>query len=211
MKRDARGSPVLAGSSKGPVVLVASVGAATGSRAAAAALACAGSEPDRAALLIDLTGSRRPRPSLIATSGAREFEERVAAHMPEAAVASRGAICQLNLAADESAIEQVAAALPLARESAAVIHPPPSLLQAMLGEPRIEASGALLVADLAEDRPLTALVVRGLLDRGLRVAVLKRPLGWFTARCAFLGVLPVDGPALPARLAGRLLQQMGVL
>ena len=46
------------GVTPGAVVLVTAVGAATGSRAAAAALACAASESDRAALLIDLDGGR---------------------------------------------------------------------------------------------------------------------------------------------------------
>jgi hypothetical protein len=66
----------------GPVVLVAPVGAAVGSRPAAAALACAGSELDRAGLLIDLDDGRAPRPSLIATAAARALEERLAAHLP---------------------------------------------------------------------------------------------------------------------------------
>ena len=68
----------------GAVVLVTAVGAASGARAAAAALACAASEPDRAALLIDLDGGRAPRPSLVATSAARALEERLAAHLPDA-------------------------------------------------------------------------------------------------------------------------------
>ena len=74
-----------------PVVLVTRVGTAAGSRAAAAALACAASEPDRAALLVDLDEARAPRPSLIATAGARALEERLAAHLPDAAVAGASA------------------------------------------------------------------------------------------------------------------------
>jgi hypothetical protein len=199
---------VLTRSSAGPVVLVIAVGAAAGS-AAAAALACAGSEPDRAALLVDLAGGCPSRSSLIATSGARELEERLVAHLPGAAVASRGAISLLRLPGDASDVEQVAAALPLARESAAVIHLPPCLLQPLLEESRIEATGALLVADLPEDRALTALAVGDLLSCGLRVAVLKRPLGWLTARRALLGVLPPNGQALPKRLVERLIRRQG--
>jgi hypothetical protein len=187
------------------VVLVTSVGAATGSKAAAAALACAGSEPDRAGLLIDLGGERAPRPSLIATSGARQLEERLAAHMPEAGVASRGSICHLSLPPDASGIEQVPAALPLARDSVAVVHLPPPLLQPALGEARICPAGALLLADLTRDRALTALAVHDLLDHGLRIAVLKRPLAWLPARRALLGALPANAKALPPRLSGRLL------
>jgi hypothetical protein len=182
------------------VVLVTRVGAATGSRAAAAALACAGSEPDRAGLLIELGETHRPRPSLVATAAARELEERLAVHLPEAGVASRGSICELKLPGDAGGLEQVAAALPSARESHAVIHLPPRLLQPALAEERIRPTAALLRADLAADRPLVALAARDLIDRGLRVAVLKRPPGWFTARRALLGALPAGGGGLSVRL-----------
>lgn len=188
----------------GPVVLVTWVGAATGSRAAAAALACAASKPERAALLIDLDKGRSPRSSLIATAGARDLEVRVAAHMSDAAVASRGQICHLKLPPDPAGVEQIPAALPLARESAAVILLPPRLLQPLLEEPRVRPTAALLRADLTEERALTALAARDLMARGLRVAVLKRPLGWLVARCALFGVLP-EAEAFPARMWERLL------
>ena len=84
------------------VILVVRVGDATGSKAAAAALASAGSEPDRAGLLIDLGGGRLPRPSLIASTAARELEERLVVHLPEAGVASRGQVCQLALPPDRA-------------------------------------------------------------------------------------------------------------
>jgi len=189
------------------VVLVSPVGDASGSRAAAAALACAGSEPDRAGLLIDLSAPRAPRPSLIATSGARELEERLGDHMREADVASRGATCHLSLVADESSIEQIASALPLVRDSVAVIHLPPSLLQPALAETQIQVTGTLLVSELARDRALTALAVRDLLERDLRVAVLKRPLNWLTARRALLGALSEETNALPSRLVERLVRR----
>ncbi len=193
------------GSSRGPVVLVTSVGAATGSKAAAAALACAGSEADRAGLLIDLASGRAPRPALIATAAARELEERLAVHLPQAEVASRGQLCQLALAADPSGLDGIAAALPTVRDSVAVVHLPPHLLQPALEESRIEASAVLLRADLAEDRSLTALAAGDLIGRGLRIAVLKRPLGWIAARRALLGALSPDGGGLPARARERLL------
>jgi hypothetical protein len=173
-----------------PVVLVTHVGAATGSGAAAAALACAASEPDRAALLVDLGEGRAPRATLLATAGARALEERLVGHLPDADVASRGRICQLRLAPDPAGLEAVAAALPLARESAAVVHLPPPLLRPLLAEPRIRPTGARLRADLAADRALAALAVRDLIDRGIRVAVLKRPLAWLAGRAALLGALP---------------------
>lgn len=193
------------GAESSPVVLVVGVGAAGGSRAAAAALACAASESDRAALLIDLSGGRAPRPSLIATAGARQLEERLVAHMPEAAVASRGRFCQLTLPADLDPIERVGAALPLVRESAGIVHLPPPLLRAALEETRIRPTGALLRADLSRDRALTALAARDLMAWGLRVAVLKRQLGWLTARAALLGVLPAGDGALTVRVRERML------
>ncbi|MGE5281592.1 MAG: hypothetical protein ACM3N0_04580 [Chloroflexota bacterium] len=183
---DVKGAPEGSGS---PVVLVTRVGDAAGSRAAAAALACAASEPDRAALLVDLEEGKASRATLVATAGARALEERVAAHLPDAAVASRGCVCQLKLAPDPAALEALAAALPLARESAAIVHLPPPLLRPLLAEPRVRPTGALLRADLAADRALTALAVRDLMDRGLRVGVLKRPLGWLVERAALLGAL----------------------
>lgn len=187
-----------------PVVLVTRVGAAAGSRAAAAALACAASEPDRAALSIDLGEGRAPRPSLIATAGARALEERVATHMSEAAVASRGSICHLQLPSGPDGIEQLAAALPLVRESAAIVHLPPGLLRAALDEPRVPPTAALLRADLGQDRPLTALAVRDLLDRGLRTAVLKHPPGPLAGHAALLGI-SIARRALPQRVAERIL------
>jgi hypothetical protein len=187
------------------VVLVTAVGAATGAQAAAAALACLASEPDRAALLIDFDEGRAPGASLIATAGARKLEERLE-NLPDGAVASRGCFCQLTLPATAEGIEPAAAALPLARESAAIVHMPPELARAALEEPRIGPAGALLRADLASNRALTALVVRDLIQAGLRVAVLKRPLAWLPARAARLGALPAGAPGVPTRLAERLLR-----
>jgi hypothetical protein len=188
------------------VVLVTSVGTATGSKAAAAALACAAAEPDRAALSIDLGVDRAPRPSLVATAAARKLEERLVVHLPEADVASRGAICSLTLPADPSGLDDVAAALPIVRDSAAVVRLPPRLLRPALDQPRIQATAALLRADPADDRALTALVAGDLIRFGLRVAVLKQPLGWLAARAALLGALP-GGTGLQMRLVDRLLRE----
>jgi len=191
----------------GPVVLVTAVGEASGSKAAAAALACAGSEPDRPGLLIDL-GGRAPRPTLVASAGARELEERLAVHMPEARAASRGQACHLGLPADASGIERLPAALALVRDSIGIVHLPPRLLQPVLAESRVRASGVLLRADLEGDRSLAALVVGELIGKGLRVAVLKRPLAWIPSRRALFGVLPAGtAGGLPDRVTERLLRQ----
>jgi len=199
------GEGVFSHSPDGPVVLVAQVGAAMGSQAAAAALACAGSEPDSAALLVDLGNGRAPRSTLVATAGARALEERLVAHLPNAAVASRGQICQLKLPPCPEGVAAIAAALPLVRESAAVIHLTPNLLRLVLDEPRIGPTSALLRADLKKDRALTALAARSLMAGGLRVAVLRCPPGWLAARAALLGALSASGQALPDRLCRRLL------
>lgn len=177
------------------IVLATRVGAASGSRAAAAALACAASEPDRAALLIDLEG-KPARSTLVATAAARALEERLSAHLPGATVASRGCFCLLTPAGEPEALDVVAAAFPLARESAAIVHLPPRLLRPLLAEPRLRPAAAVLRADLAEDRALTALAVRDLMDLGLGVAVLKRPPGRLAGCAALLGALPEPGSVI---------------
>jgi hypothetical protein len=188
-----------------PFALVTSVGAAIGSRAAAAALACVDSKVD-CGLLIDLHRDRAPRSTLLATAGARGLEERIVSHMPEADVASRGRLCHLRLSPDARGLEGVLAALPLARGLPTVIHLPPALLPPTLGESRVRPSAALLRADLHMSRSLTALAARDLIEREIRVAVLKRPLGWVAARRALLGAPPLFGGGLPPRLVGRLLK-----
>lgn len=190
------------------MILVTWAGEAVGSRAVAAALACAGADSDRAALVIDLAPGRAARPALVATRAARRLEERLAVHRPQAGVASRGQICHLALSADRKGIALVAGSLALARESVCVVHLQPDLLQPLLEEPGFEASGALLRADLDSDRALTALAARDLIDRGLRVMVLKRPLAWLPSRRALFGVLPEGSPGgLPPRLLDRLLEE----
>lgn len=193
---------------KGRVIVVTTVGGASGSRAAAAALTCAGSAPDRPGLLIEI-GGRAPPPTLLASSGARELEERLAVHLPGLRAASRGQTCHLAAADSGSdTFEHIRAAVSLIRDSVAVVHAPDFVLQGLLVEPGIDLSGVLLRADLTSDRALTALAVRDLLDHGLLVHVLKRPLGWVPARRALFGVLPSEAPGgLPARIRESLLQR----
>jgi hypothetical protein len=178
---------------KGRVILVTAVGAANGSKAAAAALACAGSEPDRAGLLVDV-GGRPPRPTLVASPAARELEERLAAHLPKLRAASRGVTCHLTVGDAPADFEAMRAALPLARDSVAVLRVPPALLQDFLAHPDVSATGAMLCADPTADRALTALAVRDLVGCGLRVKVLTRPLAWVPARRALFGLLPAASP-----------------
>lgn len=187
------------------MICVTHVGRAGGSRPLAAALACALAEPGGTALLVELADGRAPRPALVASDPARRLEERLTAHLPEARAASRGCLCHLALPAGQGGVEALAAALAVGRGSPVVVHLPPSLLRPALDRPGLAATGALLRADLAEDRALTALVARELIGRGLRVGVAKRPAGWAVARLALLGALPAGrGGALPVPLVARL-------
>jgi hypothetical protein len=190
---------------RGSAILVSRVGEAEGSRPLAAALACAGSERDRAALLVELSEGRAPRPALVASAAARALEERLAAHLPEASVASRGSFCHLALPTGEEGLERAPAALALVRDSIGVVHLPPDLLQAALQACGLEPSAALLRADLGRDRALAALAVRDLSGRGLPVVVAKKPLDWVSSRRALFGALPRGAAGgLPPRLLRRL-------
>lgn len=188
----------------GPVVLVAAVGEADGSRGAAAALACAGAEVDVATLLIDV-GGRGPRPTLIASAAAQGLEERLRVHLSDARAAARGQVCHLAVEAEGTGIDAAASAIDVARGSLVVIHLPPSQLQVALTESALRPTGVLLRADLPSDRALVALAARDLIERGLAVGVLKRRLGWVAERRALFGVLAAGAPAgLPERLVRRL-------
>jgi hypothetical protein len=179
---------------------VTAVGSAGGAPAAAAALACAGDGLEEAGLLIRLDGSRAPRAGLFATEAARQLEERLASHLPGVGVASRGRLCVLGLGA--GALEDLPAALAVGRELVTVVDVPPPIFHLALDASRGGAGAVLLRADLRGDRAVTALAAADLLRRGLRVAVMKRPLGWLAARCSLAGV-PLSG-ALPPRLPRRL-------
>lgn len=189
-----------------PTVLVTAVGEAEGSRGAAAALACAGADVDRATLLVDV-GGRAPRPTLLASAAARHLEERLIMHLPEARVGARGQVCHLAVAAEPAGLEVASAAVTVARGELAVLHLPPQLLRPALGEwigP--EPSGVLLRAGVAPDRALLALLARDLIARGLDVAVLKRRLNWVAERRALFGALASDAAGgLPPRLLQKLL------
>jgi hypothetical protein len=189
----------------GTVVAVTSVGGAEGARGAAAALSCHGSGLETAALLVDV-GGRVPRPTLIASASAHHLEERLAARLPNLRPAARGEVCHLAVTADEDGLAVAGIAVTAARGGLAVVLVAPDLLQPLLdtaGAPRPDA--ALLRADLGEARPLVALAVDDLLGRGLRVAVLKRRLGWVAERRAGFGALGNDSGGLSESLLRRLL------
>lgn len=191
--------------SDAPTVLVTAVGSAEGARPAAAALACAAADVDRATLLVDV-GGRAPRPTLLTSAAARALEQRLAAHLPRVRVAARGQTCHVSVTAVPEGFEDAAAAVTVARGALAAVHLPPALVHSMLGDgPGPRLSAALLRADLGADRALLALVVRDLLARGLTVGVLKSRLAWVAERRALFGALaPGAAGGLPGSLVRRL-------
>jgi len=191
----------------GVTIVVTAVGAAEGSRGAAAALACAGADVDLATLLVDV-GGKSPRPALLASAAAQKLEERLGAHLPGFRAAARGQVCHLAVPAGQEGLAAAAAAVTVARGSAAVLHVPPEMLQPVLDQFRPRPSGVLLRADLVEDRPLAALAVRDLVARDFAVAVLKQRLGWVAERRALFGALP---PGSPGGLPQRLVRRLGAL
>lgn len=187
-----------------PTVVVTAVGAAEGSRGAAAALACAGADVDLATLLVEV-GGRAPRPTLLASAAAHRLEERLVAHLPRARVAARGQVCHLAVPAESEGLEVASAAVTVARGALAVLHLPAPLLQPILGDgPGPRPSGILLRADIAADRSLLALAARDLIARGLALAVLKQRLSWVAERRALFGALSPDAAGLPPSLVRRL-------
>lgn len=189
----------------GPTIVVAAAGEAEGARGAAAALACAGADVDLATLFVDV-GERAPRPALLATAAAQELEQRLAAHLPALKVAARGQVCHLAVSADAEGLEGAVAAVTVARDAAAVVHVPPQMLQKTL-DSALRPSGVLLRVELAEDRPLLALVARGLLERGLAFGVLKRRLSWVAERRALFGALPAGSQG---GLSPRMVRRLGI-
>lgn len=187
------------------LVLVTAVGEAEGSRAAAAALACAGADVDRATLLVDV-GGRPPRPTLLASSAAQRLEERLTVHLPSTRVAARGQVCHLAVGAEPEGFEFISVAATVARDALAVLHLPPALVQPLFEQGLgARLTGAMLRADIAADRALLALVVADLRARGLTVGVLKRRLGWVAERRALFGALGPDVTGgLPASVVRRL-------
>lgn len=193
---------------EGPVIAVAAVGGAEGSRGAAAALSCAGADVDTAALLVDL-GGRVPRPTLLASAAAQKLEERLAGHLPHLRVAARGQVCHLAVPADSDGLDAASAAVTAARGATAVLHLPPELLQGIVdGSSGLQPSGVLLRADLARDRALVALAARELMTRGFAVAVLKRRLSWMVERRALFGALPA---ASTGGLSEQMVRRLGVV
>jgi Transglycosylase SLT domain/D-alanyl-D-alanine carboxypeptidase len=189
----------------GEPVLVARVGEANGSEAAAAALAGTLAAGGRPGLLVAIGDAAAPRPTVVSSAPARALEERLNGSLPDATAAARGRICRLSLGDDDEALIGLEAALAgLPERPSCVIHAGPRTFRRLVESRRLRAGAAVLRADLPSARAMTGLAARDLIGRGFRVGVMKSPLGWLAARRALAG-LPLGAPeARIARLLRRL-------
>jgi hypothetical protein len=197
--------PALEGPGVGEPVLVARVGEANGSEAAAAALAGTLAAGGRPSLLVALGQAAPPRPTVVSSAPARALEERLNGSLPDATAAARGRICRLSLGDDDEDLIGLEAALgDLPERPCCVLHAGPRTFRRLVENGTLRAGAAVLRADLPSGRALTGLAARDLIGRGFRVGVMKSPLGWLAARRALAG-LPLGAPeAGIARLLRRL-------
>jgi hypothetical protein len=189
------------------LLLVSALGDAQGARGAAAALACAASTADRAALLVDL-GARQPRPTLLSSSAASALEDTLAATLPGHPPAARGQLCHLALPPDRQGLGIAAFAGTRLPDRTLILHLPHELLPAALQDDVLRPDGVLLRADMQRDRQLAARTVRQLVRAGLPVSILRHRLNWLAERRALFGTLPSDAPGgLPPEIVNRLLRR----
>jgi Transglycosylase SLT domain/D-alanyl-D-alanine carboxypeptidase/Putative Flp pilus-assembly TadE/G-like len=203
-----------------PVILATALAGSGGAMSVAAAVgvAIAAEAAGRAVLAVDLdppSGGRGP--TMLASESARELEDELrAAGGPFGAAAARGNLCYLPLPpeADPSSgssgddpLDRVAQLLDRGVAAAAVVvNAPPDQWTHALADERLRARGGLMRAELPADRSLAALAVRELHDRGMRAAVVSRPLGRVASRRALAGIEPGGAASRRGvRLARRLL------
>ena len=191
--RSAAGSP--------GTVLATELGDASGGLAVAAAVGVALASSGPGVLVAELGAERGRGPTTLASACARDLE-RALRERGFRRAAARGRLCWLALPDGEDALAELARALQAANPPISVVHVPGRLWRAALGEPALGLRSGLLRADLAADRPLTALAVIELRERGVPVRVASRPLGLVASRRALAG-LEVGGGAAKrvARLA----------
>jgi hypothetical protein len=185
---------------------------AGGEVAAAAAVAVAAASLDRVrerggVLLVELGGERRRGPTMLASQGARRLEEELRGE--GLAAAARGALCWVHAErADDDPLAGLRAALRAARPEAAAAFTclPSQAWRGALEDERLSVAGALLRAELPEQRPLAALAVRELIAAGVRAKVVARAPGAIASRRAIAGLDPGGATGARARrLAGVLL------
>jgi hypothetical protein len=186
-----------------PLVLATELGGATGGLATTAAVAVEasgwGPRQPGGVLVAEIGGARARPPTMLASEAARAFEDSVRA-ADIGAVAARGRLCWLCLDADGGAVARLDSALDAAAGARLAVAFLPSSAWAdaieRLASPPV---AGLLRADPGSERPLLALAVRELHERGLRARVATRPLGRVGARRALAGLAP--GGAASRRIA----------
>jgi hypothetical protein len=172
------------GDAKGGVAVAAAVGVTISLRKPQAA---------EGVVLAELGAERGRGPTMLASAVARRLEDRLRGAGFEG-VAARGRLCWVGLPAEEETLARVAGLLDrLGPGSAAIVHLPASLWPLAVYD-RMGADAALLRADLPAERPLVALAVGELRERGLPVRVASRALGRVASRRALAG-LEVGGAA----------------
>ena len=182
-------------------VLATALPGAGGGLACAAALAVALAEarpPGDGVLMIDGAGDRERGPTMLASSGARELEARLSG--AGLAAAARGRLCWLQSAPGS---DELAQALDLARPDVAVAYLRAADWRQVLDHGEMNPDAALVRAELPAQRPLAALLVRELLDAGIRVRIAARAPGRVAARRALAGIDPGGDAARRAKRLAR--------
>ena len=189
-----------------PVVLATELGAAGGGLALAAAVAVAAarrdSEADPAPVVLAELGSSASRgPTMLASRAARELELRLRSDGFDRA-AARGVVCWLGLPTGDAgieALERLAASVPEAELIVAFAGA--ADCRRALGRAPLSARGAVIRCELPAERPLAALTVAELRERGQLARVERRSIGPLGSRRALAGIEP-GGAA--SRRAGRI-------
>jgi hypothetical protein len=176
-----------------PLVLATELREGSGGLAICAAVAVdvsgwTSAEPG-GALIVEIGALRARRPTLLASAAARELED----GLREAGfdqVAARGRLCWLSLSREEpfDGLDEVVLATEQFVQLTIVAVPAALWPEATERAPR--AAAGLLRADPRAERPLLALAVRELHERGLRARVATRPLARVGARRALAGLAP---------------------
>jgi soluble lytic murein transglycosylase-like protein len=185
-----------------PLVLATSLGDASGGPALAAALAVALAR-GREAAVFARPAERAPRPTLLASRGARELERSLREAGFEAA--ARGAYCEVRVPGEEGA-EALARVRSASGGAPCVAWLEERDWRAAVESAAFRADAALIRAERDHDRSLAALLAIELRGRGLAPHVVFEAPGTVGARRALAGIDP-GGPL--ARRAERIAQRAG--
>jgi transglycosylase-like protein with SLT domain/D-alanyl-D-alanine carboxypeptidase-like protein len=195
-------------SGNGSLLLATTLGEARDGFASTAALAVALADRHPAILLAELDATARRGATLLAAASARDLEEKLRGGGFDRA-AARGRVCWLGLGGGDEALGDLRGAIAaLPPGGLAVAHVPGRLWRSAIDGGHSAPVGALLRADLPDDRSLAALTVIELRARAIPVRVATRPLGRVAARRALAGLEPGGGASRrTARLARRFVRQ----